>query len=97
MAISGVWCVYTPYADFNTAVAYLALDYNATAAAILESLPSSAAVDYMLALSYSRRGRETEAVERLLKAVSEEPSYKYRGNLDPEIAAIIRKYALFED
>ena len=89
--------ILTPYADFNTAVAYLALDYNATAAAILESLPSSAAVDYMLALSYSRRGRETEAVERLLKAVSEEPSYKYRGNLDPEIAAIIRKYALFED
>ena len=89
--------ILTPYQDYNTAVAYLALDYNATAAAILERLPSSAAVDYMLALSLSRRGRETEAVEHLLKAVSAEPSYKYRGNLDPEIAAIIRRYALFED
>ena len=87
--------ILTPYGDFNTAVAYLALDYNATAAAILERLPSSAPVDYMLALSYSRRGRETDAVEHLLKAVAAEPSYKYRGNLDPEIAAIIRKYSLF--
>ncbi|MBR3501240.1 MAG: hypothetical protein IKO04_07570 [Bacteroidales bacterium] len=87
--------ILTPYDDYNTAVAYLALDYNATAAAILERLPSSAPVDYMLALSYSRRGRETDAVEHLLKAVAAEPSYKYRGNLDPEIAAIIRKYSLF--
>lgn len=89
--------ILTPYADYNTAVAYLALDYNATAAAILERLPSSAPTDYMLALSYSRRGRERDAVERLLKAVSAEPSYKYRGNLDPEIAAIIRKYSLFAE
>jgi outer membrane murein-binding lipoprotein Lpp len=87
--------ILTPYRDYNTAVAYLALDYNATAAEILENLPSSAPVDYMLALSYSRRGRETDAVEHLLKAVAAEPSYKYRGNLDPEIAAIIRKYSLF--
>ena len=89
--------ILTPYRDYNTAVAYLALDYNATAAEILESLPSSPGVDYLLALSCSRRGREPEAVEHLLKAVSAEPAYKYRGNLDPEIAAIIRKYALFED
>ncbi len=89
--------ILTPYRDYNTAVAYLALDYNATAAEILENLPSSAPVDYMLALSYSRRGRETDAVEHLLKAVAAEPSYKYRGNLDPEIAAIIRKYSLFAE
>ena len=89
--------ILTPYRDYNTAVAYLALDYNATAAEILESLPSSPGVDYLLALSYSRRGREQDAVEHLIKAVAAEPSYKYRGNLDPEIAAIIRKYALFED
>ncbi|MBO4606179.1 MAG: hypothetical protein J5667_06575 [Bacteroidales bacterium] len=89
--------VLSAYRDFNTAVAYMALDYNATAAEILESLPSSAPVDYILALSYSRRGRETDAVEHLLKAVAAEPTYKYRGNLDPEIAAIIRKYALFEE
>ena len=89
--------ILTPYGDYNTAVAYLALDYNATAAEILESLQPSAKVDYLLALSYSRRGREQDAVEHLVRAVAAEPSYKYRGNLDPEIAAIIRKYALFGD
>ena len=89
--------ILTPYRDYNTAVAFLALDYNATAAEILESLQPSAGVDYLLALSYTRRGREQDAVEHLVKAVAAEPSYKYRGNLDPEIAAIIRKFALFED
>lgn len=89
--------VLAPYRDFNAALAYMALDYNATAAEILEKLPAEAPVLYMLALSYSRRGREEDAVRCLLDAVSREPSYKYRGNLDPEIAAIIRKYDLFED
>lgn len=87
--------VLSPYKDYNAALAYLALDYNATAAQILESLPGEPRVLYSLAISYSRRGREKEAVEKLLEAVEKEPSYKYRGNLDPEIAAIIRKYNLF--
>lgn len=89
--------VLAPYRDFNAALAYMALDYNATAAEILEKLPAEAPALYMLALSYSRRGRDEDAVRCLLDAVSREPSYKYRGNLDPEIAAIIRKYNLFED
>lgn len=89
--------ILAPYKDFNTALAYMSLDYNATAAEILERLPADAPVLYMLALSYSRRGREEDAVRCLVEAVALEPVYKYRGNLDPEIAAIIRKYNLFED
>ena len=89
--------ILTPYRDYNTAVAYLALEYNATAASILEELPSDARTEYLLALSLSRRGREREAAEHLVKAVALEPSYKYRGNLDPEIAAIIRRYSLFAE
>lgn len=89
--------ILAPYKDFNAALAYIALDYNATAAEILESLPADAPVLYMLALSYSRRGREEDAVRCLVEAVALEPAYKYRGNLDPEIAAIIRKYNLFEN
>ncbi len=50
----GALSILTPYRDYNTAVAYLALDYNATAAEILESLPSSPAADYLLALSFAR-------------------------------------------
>lgn len=89
--------ILAPYKDFNAALAYIALDYNATGAEILEKLPAEAPVLYMLAISYSRRGREEDAVRCLVEAVSLEPAYKYRGNLDPEIAAIIRKYNLFED
>lgn len=89
--------VLAPYQDYNTAVAYLSLDYNASALAILERLPQTPAVHYMQAIAFSRRGDEVRAVENLLAAVAEDPSYKYRGNLDPEIAAIIRRYGLFAD
>ncbi len=85
-----------PYEDYNAALAYLALEYNATSSQILSDLPvKTAACHYLLAIAYSRRGMETEAVEELQQAVSEEYSYKYRGNLDPEIAPVIRKYDLF--
>lgn len=87
-----------PYEDYNAALAYLALEYNATSSQILLDLPvKTAACHYLLAIAYSRRGMETEAVEELKRAVSEEYSYKYRGNLDPEIAPVIRKYDLFSE
>ncbi len=89
--------ILSEYRDYNTALALLSLDCNATAAQILETLPPEANVLYSLALSYSRRGREADAVKALVEAVEKEPAYKYRGNLDPEIAAIIRKYRLFEE
>lgn len=86
------------YEDYNSALAYLALEYNATSGDILEKLPvKTAACHYLMAISYSRRGREEEAVEELKQAVSIEYTYKYRGNLDPEIAPVIRKYALFSE
>mgnify|MGYP004576896137 FL=1 len=87
-----------PYEDYNSALAYLSLEYNATASTLLESLPyESAAKHYLLALAYSRRGLEEQSVEQIKKAVQMEPSYKYRGNLDPEIASIINKYSLFKE
>lgn len=87
-----------PYEDYNAALAYLALEYNATSSQILLDLPvKTAACHYLLAIAYSRRGMESEAVEELKQAVSEEYSYKYRGNLDPEIAPVIRKYDLFSE
>lgn len=87
-----------PYEDYNAALAYLALEYNATASLILENLPErTAASHYLLSIAYSRREKEADAVEELKQAVGQEPSYKYRGNLDPEIAPIIRKYNLFAE
>lgn len=83
-----------PYADFNTAIAYCCLDYNASARSILESLERSAEVNYMLALVYARQGDERSAVECYLQACSQNDRFVHRGNLDPEISALIRKYNL---
>ena len=83
-----------PYNDYNTAIAYLCMDYNASAMQILEGLDRTAQVNYMLAVLYSRRGDEQKAVECYVRSCSQDPSYIHRGNLDPEIAVLIRRYGL---
>ena len=83
-----------PYADYNTAVAYCCLDYNASALSILEKLDRNAEVNYMLALLYARQGDERRAVECYLMACAQNTSFVHRGNLDPEISVLIRKYGL---
>jgi len=83
-----------PYNDYNTAIAYLCMDYNASAMQILESLEKTAQVNYMLAVLYSRRGDEEKAVECYIRSCSQDPSYIHRGNLDPEISVLIRRYGL---
>ena len=82
------------YNDFNTAIAYLCMDYNASAMQILESLERTAQVNYMLAVLYSRRGDEQKAVECYVRSCSQDPTYIHRGNLDPEISILIRHYGL---
>lgn len=82
------------YADYNTAVAYVALDRNMSALSILEAEPRTAPVNYMLALVYSRLGDDRNAVECYLHACEQDGSYVHRGNLDPEISSIIRRYGL---
>ncbi len=83
-----------PYNDYNTAIAYLCMDYNASAMQILEGLDRTAQVNYMLAVLYSRKGEEQKAVECYVRSCSLDPSYIHRGNLDPEIAVLIRRYGL---
>ncbi|NLZ19806.1 MAG: hypothetical protein GXY24_06040 [Bacteroidales bacterium] len=87
----------TPYQDYNTAVAYVALDRNVSAQAILRDLPRTAPVNYMLALLSAREGDEQQAVQHYLDACGQDRSYVSRGNLDPEISALIRKYALNQE
>ena len=82
------------YRDYNTAIAYLALDYNASAMAILKDLPPSAPVHYMLALLHARSGDDQKAVQHYLDACRTERSYVFRGNLDPEIYVLIQRYGL---
>ena len=86
-----------PYQDYNTAVAYVALDYNASAMEILKDEEKTAQVNYMLALLYSRKGDDEKAVQHYLNACQQEQSYVYRGNLDPEISVLIKRYNLNAD
>ena len=79
-----------PYHDYNTAVAYCSLDYNASALEILQSLDETPQVDYLLAIVYSRMGRTREARERFARCCEEEPSFRHRGNLDPEISELMK-------
>ena len=86
-----------PYNDYNSAVAFTALDYNASAMAILRNLKPSDRVEYLLAILYSRAGDDQQAVQHYLNAVALNRSYVYRGNLDPEISVLIKKYGLNKD
>lgn len=83
-----------PYRDYNTAVAYSLLDYNASALEILRGLGRDARTDYLAAVILSRIGDEEAAVQRYIDACRKDPSYRHRGNLDPEISELIRDYGL---
>ena len=83
-----------PYRDYNSAVAYTLLDKNHTALEILDRLERTAPVNYIYAILYSRIGREKEAVECYLKSVKQDPAYKHRGNLDPEVSVLIKRFNL---
>ena len=83
-----------PYKDYNTAVAFCAMDYNASALEVLEPMARTDKVLYLLAILYSRRGDDRKAIESYLKACRLNPAFVHRGNLDPEIAGLIRRYGL---
>ena len=83
-----------PYKDYNTAIAFCALDYNASALEVLEPMERTDKVLYLLAILYSRQGDDRKAVESYLKACRLNPAFVHRGNLDPEIADLIRRYGL---
>lgn len=83
-----------PYHDYNTAVAYCAAGYNASAREILESLHKDDKVLYLLSLVYSRIGKKQEAIESYLEACRMNPSLVNRGNLDPEISSLVKEFNL---
>ena len=85
------------YRDYNTAIAYVSLDYNASAMDILKDLEKTPQVNYMLALLYARKGDDQNAVQYYLNACHEDRSYVFRGNLDPEINVLIQRYGLNQE
>ena len=80
------------YSDYNTALCYVSLDRNMSALEILQKCEDSPKVKYLLALVYSRIGDDASAIENYLKACNEDPSLVHRGNLDPEISLLVKKY-----
>ena len=83
-----------PYNDFNTAVAYTALNRNQSAMMILSPMERTAEVNYLLAILYARMGEEQQAVECYLKSCKQKDIYVHRGKLDPEISLLIKNYNL---
>lgn len=80
-----------PYHDYNAAVAFCSLDYNASALDILRELDPTPPVEYLLAIVYARMGRRREALECYRRCCEADPSFRHRGNLDPEISELIRQ------
>ena len=97
MDYDGALALLQPSDDYNPAIAYLGLDRNQSAMAILSRLKPTASVNYLLAILYARQGDEQEAVRRYLAACRQEPTYVHRGNLDPEISHLIKAYRLNGD
>ena len=83
-----------PYDDFNTAVAYVGMDRNVNAMRILSKLEKTAQVNYLMAILYSRSGDFNNAVQHYVTSCRQNPSYRFRGNLDPEISVLIKQYGL---
>jgi len=79
----------SPYSDYNTAVAYVSLYYNASAKAILEKLPETPKSLYLSAIINSRTNNYKEATTLYNKACELDPSLVHRGNLDPEIYSLL--------
>lgn len=84
-----------PYRDQNTAVALLCLGYNDSAREIIEGLDPTGPVEYLNAILHARAGDGDKAVEAYLRACRLNPVYIHRGQLDPEIAGLIRDYGLY--
>ena len=86
-----------PYEDYNTAIAYMGLDRNNSALDILNRLKPNASVNYLKAIVYARLGDEQEAVQHYILACRQDASFIHRGNLDPEIAHLIKAYRLNDE
>ncbi len=83
------------YNDRNTAIAYMSAGYDKAAYNVLSSMPG---VDdlpeeqYLMAITALRLGDERMAIYHLKRAVELRNSFWNTANLDPELAALKKKY-----
>ena len=79
------------YNDRNTVVAHLSLDHNERAMELLATMPKNAVTEYLRAIACSRLGRKAEGRKHFLEACRLDGRMEYRGNLDPEIAELLKQ------
>ena len=79
------------YNDRNTVVAHLSLGHNEAAMELLAAMPKDAVTEYLRAIACSRLGRKAEGREHFLEACRLDGRMEYRGNLDPEIAELLKQ------
>ncbi len=77
--------------DRNTVVAHLSMDHNERALELLATMPKDAVTEYLKAIACSRLGRKAEGREHFLEACRLDERMEYRGNLDPEIAELLKQ------
>ena len=78
------------YNDRNTVVAHLSLDHNERAMELLATMPKDAVTEDLRAIACSRLGRKEEGRRHFLEACRLDERMEYRGNLDPEIAELLK-------
>lgn len=83
--------VLNDYNDRNTVVAHLSMDHNERAMELLATMPKDAVTEYLRAIACSRLGRKAEGREHFLEACRLDGRMEYRGNLDPEIAELLKQ------
>ena len=79
------------YNDRNTVVAHLSMDHNEQALELLDAMPKDAVTEYLRAIACSRLGRKEEGRRHFLEACRRDERMEYRGNLDPEIAELLKQ------
>ena len=82
--------ILTDYRDRNTVITLLSLGYDAQALEMLNGLERSHTTEYLKAVACARLGRKTEGREHFLKACELDERMLFRGNLDPEIAELLK-------
>ena len=76
-----------PYKDYNSALAFMAAEYNHSALDVLKTLDEAdPKVCYLMAVIYSRLGQDEMAERYFRQSLSYDPYLKFRANLDPEMA-----------
>ena len=81
-----------PYRDYNSALAFMAADYNHSALDVLNDLDDTdSRVCYMKALILSRLGVQDEAMKYFELALTYDPYLEYRANLDPEMSVLVKE------